>query len=156
MLYTSFVVQFSRTVSPPLFRGDFVILPHRVPFVKTFSKTFFAFFFALLPVHLRGRRLTTALTFYHPFPLLSRAFREKMKKNPEFRFFRQKSRDFGRISLKKPGQTTWLFKTSESCSGLPAELIAEAPRLLQSEKARALPAGGPSRARTLDQPVMSR
>ena len=140
----------------PLFRGDFVILPHRVPFVKTFSKTFFAFFFALLPVHLRGRRLTTALTFYHPFPLLSRAFREKMQKNPEFRFFRQKSRDFGRISLKKPGQTTWLFKTSESCSGLPAELIAETPRLLQSEKARALPAGGPSRARTLDQPVMSR
>ena len=64
----------------PLFRGDFVILPHRVPFVKTFSKTFFAFFFALLPVHLRGRRLTTDLTLYNPFPLLSRAFSKKNEK----------------------------------------------------------------------------
>ena len=42
-LYLSLVVQFSMTVCR-LFRDSFVIIPHLLPFVNTFFKTFLSFF----------------------------------------------------------------------------------------------------------------
>ena len=43
-LYFSLVVQFSRIISPPPFRGDLVIIPQPFSFVNTFFKSFFNFF----------------------------------------------------------------------------------------------------------------
>ena len=156
MLYTSFVVQFSRTVSPSAFSRRLCYFTTSGALCQDLFENFFRFFLRPAPRPPSWSPSHNSFDILSPFSTFVKGFSGENAKNPEFRFFRQKNRDLGRISLKKPGQTTWLFKTSESCSGLPAELIAEAPRLLQSEKARALPAGGPSRARTLDQPVMSR